>query len=403
MQDLADSSSDRNGSGANGAAAARDHGALAVTGWAVFLASSWTWCIGMFLPVLLVRDFGVWGWVVFAIPNVVGAAAMGWVLRDAPASQRLVDAHRPACAAFSWVTIAFHLFFGSWMVRQLVPDIAGAVGLALTIAVCWAGTVRAWTSRLMSLLIYAASVVLLVIVGARGGLRMPEPGVSAVPLDLLALAAVCVFGFALCPYLDLTFHRARQSTTPAGGRVAFGAGFGVLFFAMIVFTLLYADELIERPAARTTILSLIGLHMILQSGFTIAAHLHQLGTRGIRTGGMSLAGVSLCAAAIGLGFAPFTYHGREGGELVYRCFMAFYGLVFPAYIWLCAWPLTGGSMARPTKRALLVFALAVVAATPGFWVAFVEGRMVWVLPALGVVLGARLFADPPTARARTAQ
>ena len=28
-------------------------------GWAVFLATSWTWCIGMYLPVLLVRDFGV--------------------------------------------------------------------------------------------------------------------------------------------------------------------------------------------------------------------------------------------------------------------------------------------------------------------------------------------------------
>ncbi|MBV8780683.1 MAG: hypothetical protein JO353_04735, partial [Phycisphaerae bacterium] len=49
-------------------------------GWAIFLGVSWTWCIGMYLPVLLVRDYGFWGWVVFAIPNVVGAAAMGWTI-----------------------------------------------------------------------------------------------------------------------------------------------------------------------------------------------------------------------------------------------------------------------------------------------------------------------------------
>src|SRR4051812_22981962 len=42
--------------------------------WAIFLGVSWTWVIGMFLPVLLVRDYGLLGWVVFAIPNVIGAA-----------------------------------------------------------------------------------------------------------------------------------------------------------------------------------------------------------------------------------------------------------------------------------------------------------------------------------------
>ena len=41
-------------------------------GWAAFLASSWTWCIGMFLPVLMIRDYGGWGWAVFALPNILG-------------------------------------------------------------------------------------------------------------------------------------------------------------------------------------------------------------------------------------------------------------------------------------------------------------------------------------------
>ncbi|MEO6436421.1 MAG: hypothetical protein ABIP55_11780, partial [Tepidisphaeraceae bacterium] len=90
---------------------------LSPIAWAIFLATSWTWCIGMFLPVLLVRDYGIWGWVVFAIPNVLGAAAMGWTVRDAEASRTLVAAHQTACSWFSLVTLAFHVFFVIWLSR----------------------------------------------------------------------------------------------------------------------------------------------------------------------------------------------------------------------------------------------------------------------------------------------
>ena len=91
---------------------------LATLGWAVFLGMSWTWCIGMFLPVLMVRDFGFRGWVVFAVPNVVGAAAMGRVLRDAGASERVVATHPTACAAFSAVTILFQVMFVGGVVHH---------------------------------------------------------------------------------------------------------------------------------------------------------------------------------------------------------------------------------------------------------------------------------------------
>src|ERR1043165_610938 len=83
-------------------------------GWAAYLACSWTWCIGMFLPVLLVRDYGIWGFVVFAVPNVVGAAAMGWVLRDG-ASERIVARHLRALRYFSIVTIVFQIHFAIWL------------------------------------------------------------------------------------------------------------------------------------------------------------------------------------------------------------------------------------------------------------------------------------------------
>ena len=68
----------------------------------------------MFLPVLLVRDYGLWGWMVFAIPNVIGAAAMGWTVRDGEHSRRMVASHAAAMACFSIVTIAFQLYFGAW-------------------------------------------------------------------------------------------------------------------------------------------------------------------------------------------------------------------------------------------------------------------------------------------------
>ena len=105
-----------------------------VVGWALFLGMSWTWCIGMFMPVLMVREWGFWGWVVFTAPNVVGAAAMGWVLRDAAASRRLVGDHLTACSAFSAVTIIFQLSFAGWIVVALVGHWGGIVLLGVMLA-----------------------------------------------------------------------------------------------------------------------------------------------------------------------------------------------------------------------------------------------------------------------------
>src|SRR6187397_1723561 len=92
--------------------------------WAAFLACSWTWCIGMFLPVLLVRDYGGWGWIVFAVPNVIGAAAMGWILRSGEISRRIVENHRVACLSFSAVTILFHVLFTGWVIQRLAGPLA---------------------------------------------------------------------------------------------------------------------------------------------------------------------------------------------------------------------------------------------------------------------------------------
>src|SRR5690606_32922674 len=104
-------------------------------GWAAYLACSWTWCIGMFLPVLLVRDFGVWAFAVFAVPNVLGAAAMGWVLRDGSAAAALRERHRAATELFSVVTILFQWFFLAAFIAPSAPVVDFGVGIAGALAI----------------------------------------------------------------------------------------------------------------------------------------------------------------------------------------------------------------------------------------------------------------------------
>ena len=73
----------------------------------MFVACSWTWCIGMYLPVLLIRDFGWWSFAAFAIPNCLGAAGFGWAVLTEARSRSLMLMHAPAIRAFALVTVAF--------------------------------------------------------------------------------------------------------------------------------------------------------------------------------------------------------------------------------------------------------------------------------------------------------
>src|SRR5688500_18106858 len=188
----------------------------------------------MFLPVLLVRDYGVWGWVVFAVPNVVGAAAMGWVLRTADVSRALVERHRVACVAFSFVTAAFQWYFAAWLLRPLVLPIVAAVAILFVLL-----TRAPRADRAVALVVFIGSLLAFGILLESGG-HFTEVPEAVRPLqrsstELFPLALVCLFGFLLCPYLDLTFHRTRQSTTSdRGARVAFAGGFGVFFLVMIL-------------------------------------------------------------------------------------------------------------------------------------------------------------------------
>lgn len=361
--------------------------------WAAYLAASWTWCIGMFLPVLLARDYGPWSFAVFAAPNVVGAAIMGWALARRGDSERFVRAHAGMCLVFSIITIAFQAFFLAWLVGAAVP--AATTALAISAAVAAGAALLTNLGRSSPLALTTLAMAVSLAVGAallgRGELSLP-PAVAdpeALP-RLLWLAPVCVFGFAFCPYLDLTFHRARQSLPGSAGTQAFAIGFGVLFLANILLTLGYAGIMTPMaagvPLVAGVALSLVAAHMVVQLIVTCDLHGREASALS-RSRGRTLAiGAVLIGGAAGL-LAPRlpTHAGLTGPEIAYRCFMAFYGLLFPAYIWICALGRDG-----PSRRSLRIWAFAVGVAAPMFWMGFIERREVWLAPGLLIVLLARL-------------
>jgi hypothetical protein len=370
--------------------------------WALFLGVSWTWVIGMFLPVLLVRDYGMLGWIVFAVPNVIGAAAMGWTLRDADASRRFVLRHAGACFAFSLVTIAYHVFFAAWLINRVHANWGwAALGVYAVAAVLPGRDVVRFVLAGFALLTSLAMWFLLY----RQESALTVPAMHSVfdtghPWRGLLLVLPFVIGFGLCPYLDLTFHRARQHTSPAGGRLAFGVGFGVVFFAMIVFTLLYARFL--RPAVDANPVGQVSglfvcLHLIGQSAFTVAAHVKELPGRSafvipsaFRFAAIGAGIVVLGAAAIGwlATDGSLRFRGRDFGEAVYWCFLGFYGIVFPGYLLLQGFGEREGSKGR-ALRMRWVLPLLVLVTLPMYWAGLVEHRPVWLIPGVLILLGSR--------------
>lgn len=359
----------------------------------------------MFLPVLLVRDYGAWGFAVFAVPNIVGAAAMGWVLRDG-ASERLTRQHAAACNAFSGITIAFQAFFLIVVAATLRPHLSAAAHTGIVIGAAALGIAGPLLPRLAgSLLVWAASAGLL-IASWKQGQWPPAPIGGELPeADLVFLAPVCVFGFLLCPYLDRTFHFARQRNMASRARWAFAVGFAVLFAAMIVGTLsyfhpaiLHAGGLAGQVAPIVTVL--IGAHIVMQVLFTIIAHGPGLGRpeRPLIFAATAMGGVVFGLFMLSRGrdttLGMLNFGAMFNWEVGYRLFMSFYGLLFPAYVWLCMIPVRGMPRTQgPTRRALRVLAIACISAAPFYWFGFIERDAVWLMPGLTIVLVARLFVN----------
>lgn len=365
--------------------------------WAIYLGMSWTWCIGMFLPVLLVRDFGVWGWVVFAVPNVIGAAAMGWVLKDGT-SETVVRVHRSAIAAFSVVTAAYQLFFAFWIFGVLGTSgmVAAVLFLSAVAFCCSILGQRAVVIGAMMTLVASVGFVLTKDWVPPAGLAGTDRVFDSMPSSqALLLAPACALGFLLCPYLDATFHIARQRTSRSAGRAAFSVGFGFFFLAMILLSLAYAEPVAwilghPKPDRYPWSTGIRG-HWVVQLAFTIGIHWAGVLGHGVvsmaflaRVGFTVLAGLLL---SLIVGWAGM--NAATGGEIIYRLFLGFYGLVFPAYVWLCMLP--GKGRVAPTKSQWIVTGITILVASPMYYLGFIHNKMMWLLPGVAVVLLARLF------------
>lgn len=383
--------------------------------WAAYLACSWTWCIGMFLPALLIRDAGWMGYAVFFVPNVVGAGLMGFVLRSPEAAATLARNHAFMARVFSAITLAFHIFWFAWVtsfIRDAFPIgdtwimVAAALGIAFAIT----------SGRIVRFGAAPRAAVMLWLVGLGTivyALMTPNSVTPSTP-DMIALGTdpasaawllpVTVFGFMLCPYLDLTFLLARRSSPGVnGGRIAFGVGFWLLFPVMIGLTAVYAGPLIAvlkggnvtsiEPAVGAAIL----LHMIVQWVFTVRVHSDRLfspidslgpatdGDRGKQMWDHPLPVAAVifgCLVAGVLGvFAPSlpSHADMSAGEIIYRGFLSAYGLLFPVYVWARMIPRTR----RPTHGA---WVSAWVLAAPFYWMGFIEREGIWLVPGVLIAL-----------------
>jgi hypothetical protein len=353
---------------------------MTAVGWSLFLACSWTWCIGMYLPLIVMRNYGWWGFLVFAVPNIIGCSAFGYVMATRTQSRRFERTHRGAALSFSLVTAAFHMFFVPMLLR-IYFDAPAHVAIGTTLGVY---VVAALLSRLssrvwlyLSALVYAGSILAMLAVLASGGF---EPGVVRGRFDgtnLVFLALPSLFGFALCPYLDLTFHRALRESPSRHGFF----GFGVTFAIMIVFTAVYFSTGLEAVV--------LG-HVLAQATFTTGAHLRELGSpwpAPQRPAPLWMAILPLAAIPLTYLPLPELLAANDGAylfELPYQGFMLAYALVFPAYLFVFA---GRRPLLRRTPRHLQLWGLLVIASAPALYAGFVA-HIAWpiAIPAAGLAV-----------------
>lgn len=371
---------------------------------ACFLACSWCWCIGTWLPVYLCREFGWPGWAAFLVPNCIGAAAVGVIVQGRAGSLAMERDHPAALRWFSIVTIAFHAWFLGALLTQVVP--LGSPGDALAGAGAAAAFVLGamlvgswWSSRAWNI---AAVVTLALSMACWFGasqtgstLRLP-PDTGPGGLGGLAMAfPVIAIGFLLCPLMDLTFHRVCREMPRTSAAAAFIVAFGVVFPVLLGFSLLYAGG-----AIRGWLSYYVVAHIALQCTFTMGSHWRELRERW-RSGAaitgatphratphkVAFAAALLALAGVGawLATAGDLRPGYRLARLGYELFMSMYGLVFPAYVWIV--------MVRrgvALRARIIACAAAVALASPLFWVGYIQQQYVWLLPGVGIVLATPL-------------
>lgn len=375
---------------------------LGVPTAAVALACSWCWVIGMVFPLFMIMDFGWLGWVVFVVPNVIGAASVGFVLRSRAHAEGFLETHRHAIRAFSWVTIAFHGFVIAWLgmslgvfgaLERFIPTQVAQIMVftllpgALVMLAAWRfsrrPTIRAIAgSGWVVLFASALCFPLAQLTTSVDALAMP-PSVGDFPrwMVLFALTGTSL-GFLTCPFLDVTFLRVRaELDEPSRARPAFVIAFGLPFLALVAMTAFYATGFNGWSFNSDYIVA----HIAFQSAFTVGFHAWAL-RRMPRT---SPAGARSSWYAFWIGVAGamawlFVLWARP--RLGYEVIISAYVLPFPAYVWIvCVWA------KRPTRRSMAAWGITCVAAAPLFTMGYLMAYWALVPAGVAVVLAGPLL------------
>lgn len=373
--------------------------AMQTVGWGLYLASSWTWCIGMFLPILLIRWWGWPGFLAFAVPNVLGCALFGYVLSP-ETSRALVARFRVWIALFGAATIAYQIGF------LLKTGVTAALIAALPVAFVLLVSARRGSERsdrtmmAVGACAWIASCLLFARFGSGALANLPTTG-TLPPSSLAWAAPFMAFGFLLCPYLDPTFHLALQRSPSRHAFAVFGAGFTV----MLLFTAAYTDAGLGPTAAPSALLS--GMPIFewqwgLQAAFTIvavAAAMRSLEPVSSLGGTRAMLPGMVVTACLALGWQSMTEpmlpqlaavlspsFGPVPGEATYLRWLGLYGVLFPAML------LLGLRRVPP-----LVMALAIAGA--GFLAEFgmIGARMPLLTVAVALLMLASLWNNRKTA------
>ena len=331
---------------------------------------------------------------------------MGWVIKSRIDSVRFVENHPTAIWWFSAITLAFHLFWMLWVsnfirVAFQIPNpyLYGVLGVFTVFTLLSGRAVRIGRAPQLALALLALSFGVLIATfftpdaaEANAVLFDLEPCSIAAPLWMFP---VMIFGFVLCPYLDITFHHARQQLdSQNNGRIGFTIGFVVFFTFMILLTTRYAGAIVGAldgtsfvPITTPWLAAGILTHILCQWVFTVRVHLDRIRTLPNAPSKRPMLWIlTLGAGLLGVFTLKLPSHaGLSGGEIVYRTFMSAYGLLFPSYMLYLV------LMARKNKSAfnLRIMWLAAALASPMFWLGFMEHQTLCLVPGMGmVILGA---------------
>ncbi|MBM4007521.1 MAG: hypothetical protein FJ292_08215 [Planctomycetes bacterium] len=321
--------------------------AMQTVGWGLYLASSWTWCIGMFLPILLIRWWGWPGFLAFAVPNVLGCALFGYVLSP-ETSRALVARFRVWIALFGAATIAYQIGF------LLKAGETAALVAALPVAFVLLVSARRGSERsdrtMMAIGACAWIASCLLFARFGGGALANLPATGTLPPSSLAWAApFMAFGFLLCPYLDPTFHLALQRSPSRHAFAVFSAGFTV----MLLFTAAYTDAGLGPGGPPSALLwdkPIFEWQWGLQAAFTIVAVVAAMrslepvsslgGTRAMLPGMVVTACLALGCQYMSEPMLPpmadvlSPSFGPVPGEATYVRWLGLYGVLFPAMLLL---------------------------------------------------------------------